>query len=847
MLSILVDAQNTTTFKEITVKDGLPSNLVYSFVKDKNGYIWFATDNGISKYNGTSFKNFSIKDGLPTNDIFELNIDSKNRIWLDSYQNGLFYIKNDTVKLVKNSLMENGYRFLFEKSDTVFIGSNYENRIRYTFGNKMFFSSIKNKEKLNFDNNYRDTIKNLKKIKNESFIKNKNILNIIENDTEKWIIDKGNKLYLLKDTYINNKYKNAYSSIGILNHVNYLNNNIAILNKNLDLYLYNLVSKKLSYIKTYTKTNHNLNILKISNKFIISNIDTKDIIEIKQDGFEFKSVKTPVLYSYRSSDNIKEQIYSLYIRKVLVSPNNKHFIELDKLKLRLNNIRAIDKKNIIVSNENGIHNINSLNKAFKSNFNIKNTITLSKDSNNILVGTTKDFYVLDKQLNIIKKFNLNTKVNCIAFEEKSNSIFLATLKGIILIEIINGVYQVKQIINEFDGVSTSSIKQIVPRAKNILVIQSKGFSTIDWDIFKKELKGEIEVLKFKVNDSIFNHNKKIVLERSFNNINIENSIKTKSNIANFNKFYKLTNNNNNNNENDWIEFKESNLKFSELNQGDYTLKIALIKTDSNIFSNVETISFSITPYIWERNSFILLLIFAAILTTIFLANQYRKKRLEKYLLINKLNILEMKAIKSQMNPHFIFNSLNNIQSSFLLDDEVKSNKIFVNFSKLLRTTLEMSNTEFTTLKKEINYIKQYLSVIQSNHDTLFDVFYSIEENLDLSKIKIPVLILQPIIENAIEHGLLPSKKEKIIQINIYCNSKKTIKIEIIDNGVGRNDKKIDKLKEQKSYGTSIIKNRIELLNKINNSKFYSFNIIDLKNHSTSKGTKVEIIIPIIGF
>ena len=272
-------AQKNTYLKSMTIKDGLPSNLVYISVKDKNDYIWFSTDNGLTKFNGSSFKNFNKKNGLPTNDIFELNVDSKNRIWLDSYENGLYYIKNDTIKLVQNSLSSNGYRYLFEKSDTIFFGSNYSKQFYYSFGKKMFLYP-KTSKTLEAAHLKRNIPFLLKKAKNKSNIPYKDINSITEDKYGQWIINKANELFYLKFIYINNNYINDFKSVGITHQINFLKDNICILNKNRELFLFDILSKKLTFIKSYPKNSTFLNILKTNHTFMISDESVKDIIEV---------------------------------------------------------------------------------------------------------------------------------------------------------------------------------------------------------------------------------------------------------------------------------------------------------------------------------------------------------------------------------------------------------------------------------------------------------------------------------------------------------------------------------------------------------------------------------------
>ena len=835
--------QKNNYLKQITVKDGLPSNLVYSFIKDKKGYLWIATDNGLAKHNGTSFKIFNKENGLPTNDVFELNLDSKERMWIESYKNGLYYIKNDTVNLVENSLTKNGYRFLFEKSDTVFFGTNYNFRFYYLNQNKLHLYTKKTR-RLIAEQDVRDTVKNISLINNKSSINNHDVKNIIYDTNEQWIIDKGNSLHHLKLLEINNQYINSFHSVGFVDQINHFNNVIYIINKRKELFTYNTITNKIKFIKSYNKPNDknytHLIILKTKDKLLID--DNQYIDHIYTSPFKLKSIRKKTYYSFRFNDNIGEDIYSVSENKILKNTKTKVVFKLDSLNLRLNNINAINTKNIVVSNENGIHNINLTTGNVISNFDIKNTITLSDNYSNIFVGTSNDFLILDKKLKEVKKFNLKAKVSSIVKDTNKNIFYLASSLGVICIEKKEGTFILKQIINELDGLLNKKIKHLIPLKDSIYVIYDSGYSIINKEILKTTLKGQIEIFNFKVKDSSYNFTKKIVLKRESNNIVIENSIKTKINTANFKKYYKLTYNKSNNSK--WIEFNESNLKLNQLNSGNYVLDLALKNIRSNSFISNKSIQFRIKPLLWERKIFIYSVLVFIFLIILYLFHLNKERIRKKLVLKNKLNILEMKAIKAQMNPHFIFNSLNNIQSSFLLDDEVKSNKIFINFSKLLRTTLKMSNIDFTTLSDEIKYIKLYLSVIQSNHNTSIEVNFNSDKNLNLTNIKIPVLILQPIVENAIQHGLLPSQNQKKLTINISNNNSNSIKIEIIDNGVGRIKKEIiEEIKKHKSFGTSIIENRISLYRKIDKNDSYGYQIIDLKENSTPTGTKVIITIP----
>lgn len=147
--------------------------------------------------------------------------------------------------------------------------------------------------------------------------------------------------------------------------------------------------------------------------------------------------------------------------------------------------------------------------------------------------------------------------------------------------------------------------------------------------------------------------------------------------------------------------------------------------------------------------------------------------------------LEAKALKAQMNPHFIFNTLNSIQSVMLIGGEEKANYYLGLFSKLLRRTLDMSISEIDlTLSEEISYINDYIILqnLRMNKPVKFTV--DVDPTIDINLYKIAPMMIQPIIENAILHGISPLKKRGKIKIKI-TQTQKTLIVIVEDNGVGK--------------------------------------------------------------
>jgi tetratricopeptide (TPR) repeat protein len=200
-------------------------------------------------------------------------------------------------------------------------------------------------------------------------------------------------------------------------------------------------------------------------------------------------------------------------------------------------------------------------------------------------------------------------------------------------------------------------------------------------------------------------------------------------------------------------------------------------------------------------------------------------------------------LRSQMNPHFIFNALAVIQSYIYENTPEKTSKFLVNFSRLIRLILENSPKEFITIDTEKEILSKYLTTQKLRFEERFNFNLLIDENLIFRRAMIPPMITQPFIENAIEHGQLHTIEEGVIQIEM-SEREGMLEIIITDNGVGRTQSaKIKKNKSHKSMAIDITRQRIEILNKKYKGKG-SLAIEDLVQ-SDRTGTKVIICLPII--
>ncbi len=185
------------------------------------------------------------------------------------------------------------------------------------------------------------------------------------------------------------------------------------------------------------------------------------------------------------------------------------------------------------------------------------------------------------------------------------------------------------------------------------------------------------------------------------------------------------------------------------------------------------------------------------------------------------NLLALKSLRSQMNPHFIFNALNSVNSFIAINDERTANKYLSDFSHLMRSVLENSEEDFIPLKKEIELLDLYTKLEHFRFKDKFDYAIEVDKDINVEDYQIPPMLLQPYIENAVWHGLRYKSDKGHLKIAIQPKSKNEITITITDDGIGRERSKALKTanqKKQNSKGMNNIKKRVAILNEMYKDK-----------------------------
>ena len=206
--------------------------------------------------------------------------------------------------------------------------------------------------------------------------------------------------------------------------------------------------------------------------------------------------------------------------------------------------------------------------------------------------------------------------------------------------------------------------------------------------------------------------------------------------------------------------------------------------------------------------------------------------------------LEQRHLRSQMNPHFIFNALSNITNLVEKKDHLSASKFLNRFSRLLRHLLESSREDFIPFNDELINLENYIELQQLRFSERFSYSITVEDEINPSDYMIPPMLVQPFVENAIEHGIKPKEDKGHISLR-FLHQDKSIVCYIEDDGIGR--EKSFQIKNQshpyRSYGIQIVKDRLEIIRKKTRAKV-KISIIDLKSESGAPaGTRIILTLP----
>lgn len=291
----------------------------------------------------------------------------------------------------------------------------------------------------------------------------------------------------------------------------------------------------------------------------------------------------------------------------------------------------------------------------------------------------------------------------------------------------------------------------------------------------------------------------------------------------------------------------TSVEFHSLPPGTYTFSLWAKNADGEWSAEPEQIRFVITLPYWKTSWFIIsvaaFIIIIFILIILYRVNERRKANRISV----KLKESELRALRLHMNPHFIFNTLNSLQSFVLENKPLEANSYIAKFSRMIRWVMSFSHRSEITLQEELDLLRAYIELEQLRFEMAFEMEIFIAPEIDPGSVHIPALIIQPFVENAIRYGLAGNEKKGSLQIAFGLHGEEYIIATVSDNGVGREQVRQEQSRSPRSYtstGISYTEERLKML--INDKKIVNtVTITDLYENGLAAGTRVEIIIPVL--
>lgn len=908
-----------------TEKDGLPSSTVYDVTQDKDGFMWFATQNGLSRFDGKRFTNYTIKDGLPDNTVIRVIADSTNRVFFSTLNSIPLFIKNNKIQEVKLP-SEPGQSFR-----NIFVYNKHQGGIYFMTQTKDYFI-----------NNQGEAVSLLERYKflpethrisviNDSLISFhfRDSVYAIKNNRLSFIGKHGGKKILLNNIAGNPVYTDvtltADFSVGqfIENNIFYATDkdNIYYFNSLTGKSLFKLTVKKCS--RSFIDLEGNIWVTTQGNGIVMfPSLNYKHVTLLNQEevfkltkqnndiwvGADYSKIFTIqrpdvaiadyshhlersgnltaktfgrnrvtsflksgnetiigtdafLLYTNKGKTKFRN-IYPVkdieYSKRGLLVSTGRCLLLLDKMTLEITDTLfkhrtscSIELNNAYYTGtEDGLCKISyekEIIQLYKKYPALSRRITtiITGNDNDLWVGTSGSGIINIKNDRIIRIIDETTGL----ISNISTSLFLdndtlwaGTDKGVSRISKLSG----KTTITNFKtSISTSSthINSILVDDQNIYAATPFGVM-----FFNKSIKEDSSICLLHIEGVSANdrrYEKRDSYTFPYNELNIQidfTAISFKS-AGDITYYYKLDGLNDN-----WESTTENFINYATLPPGKYTFHIkAVNKFGQESLS--KSIDIQITPPWWQTIYFktgLALLLTTAIIYLYFnRLNHYKKKIRQKQQVAAKYTELEQKILLAQLNPHFIFNCLNSIQSFVLTNDVEGANTYITVFGSLVRQTLENSTKNFITIEEEVKYLSTYLKMEQLRHSNKFSYEIIVENQVKKSNLYLPTMLLQPFVENAIKHGIQHRKDNKgHISITISSALNDELHISIRDNGIGRkkSSELTSKLPGQTSKGIDTTLKRIETI-KILYKKIITIGIDDTSGESVFSGTCVKLTIP----
>lgn len=939
-------------FRQYTAEQGLPSSGVNHVIQDAHGFIWLATDKGVSRFNGRSFSNFSDENGLCENRIehigtglpgklllrsrsggwcfidsngsntkplpasWKLNrignphtihINSDSSLWLGmngpvpllrvaKERNAVvpFEVEDQNViavvscagKIVAGSNLQQGDQPLFLRwitnSDTLRIllldhfpesntwrcSKGSDGTIWITIGRQLI-QVFPNGKMQSFDLHFEAS---------EALLQDR--------DGNLWIGDANGGIWFFPKEVPPSAAGNHYlETVSIGSMFQDREGCFWFSSKQDGVYF--LASKNFtSYSQNYGIESNIIQCLTVGNGRVYLATDDGLVYQTSNENgapntlskigsygkvYDLAthpdgSIWISSLYGLYRQQERSELLAELPPGKILVRNNGKLVFGADQELLMLRDDNTIDSikipskitalgedqdGKILLGTENGLYTIKNRNLAFLGSREpkLRNYITsIHPYKDRMLVATMGAgiFCVHEDSIMGISTVDglVSNLCNDLWVDEQSH-IWVATNAGLNCLKPIRGKKNqfYFEVFSNNDGLISNEVNQVAVSGQMVWAGTNHGLSRFNLKVAAHNIVPPlVQINRVRINNNDVPLRQNYDLKYSENNIMIDYVGLCFREASDLEYMTKIVGENL---DTTWFSSSSTLVQYNPLPNGRYTFTLSAKNKKGIWAANPITIHFEIRAPYWKTWWFIstVVLSLVSVLWSIFYIRLIMLKR--QTLLLRKAFESEQKALRSQMTPHFIFNSLNSIQLLVASNNRIDALKNLSKFSKLMRKILQNSKRHSITLIEELETLELYLELENLRFQNRIKYILDIDPSIDLEVAEIPPMLIQPYVENAIWHGLM-NKEESggLLKIAIIEHGDMLI-CSITDNGVGRD--KARKLKgkqpEHQSSGMTITKERLIILNATRKSNM-NVKVTDLKDaDGTAAGTQVEIFIP----
>ncbi len=761
-----------------------------SAIKKKNGDYLITDGTSILKANKTGFTILldSIKDYQSKGAILNITIDSKNRVWVNTKGHGSYIYKDaDFTSTPEICLPNLTVSYVLEDEDKGIWLSTIEEGLFYIPSFEFSFFN-----------------------KNSGFNLDK-VLSIFKYQT---------KLYALT-----------------------IDNNLNVVDLSKKKHQY--VEAKFNYASWYLAGSDSLLLCCGSDPLMI-NLKTKE-----------KKVLWRTINGVYTIASVKKAIP--YTSESFLGFNSREVFSIDKNTAECKRIKidipspfslCVDNDRILVGTKEGLFSLKDKELTYLGDKYpvLKNRIIdIVKSGDNLYFATRGAGVICMRKGKILQQFNesngLPSNICTSMIKDDQGKIWVGTNRGIFKVEFKNDLFSINTM-NLANGFVSNEINQLIKENELLYFATSSGIGVVNVEeLYTEKSNIPLYIENFVVNGERKRSDSSYVFLHEQNSIKIYYKAICLKNEGDLKYKYRLEGLDTN-----WTYTKDVFAQYTVLQPGRYKFVVYVLDPSGLIPFKSKTISFQIEAPFWRTWWFLLfvfsLIIFGGVLFYYNRVAAVRKQEAEKTLIHKKIAESELKALRTQMNPHFIFNAINSIQSFVLKNDAQSAHKYLTKFARLIRSVLENSKRETILLSQEIESLTLYIELEALRSSFSFDFSINVHTSTNTDSVFVPPMLIQPYVENAILHGLMPLT-ERRGQLNIDFSQEGTIlKCKIEDNGIGRKAAEEIKRKKTKTHismGMSVTQERLEILNKQNGVPT-QVNIVDKIEEGQVTGTIVEICI-----